>query len=401
MRVAFLSDDFPPASFGGAGIVAADLATELAKRGHEVIVITTVSNQSDVGVMEYEGVKLYRLYSKYPERFRAWISLYNPWITGKVDRILREFKPDVVHAHNIHYHLSYQSLALAAKYTKKVFLTAHDAMLVHYGKVDRIKNISPLRQMHEYGFAYNPLRNLIIRHYVTHVKTIFAVSEALKSLLKCNGIKNVQVLHNGIATDLWRRDESTQIKAQERFGVLGKQVMLVAGRLTGSKGGYTALYALKKLADKYPNLVLLVAGRESDGQKMLTAITAPESMVKRVLFTGWVNRASMPEVYAATDLVLVLSKYLDPFPTVNLEAMASSRPVVGTSVGGTPEVVEDGVTGYLIDPHNQDGVAAKVRLLLDNKDLRLKMGDAGRERVETNFTLDKQVEELIRWYDKN
>ena len=113
MRILFLQDDFPPQSFGGAGNVAFDLAREIKKRGHSVFVLTAVRDKKDEGSVEYEGLKVFKVYSNYHERWRAYLSLYNPQTVKKIKNLIDEIKPDIIHAHNVHYHLSYHSLKLA------------------------------------------------------------------------------------------------------------------------------------------------------------------------------------------------------------------------------------------------------------------------------------------------
>lgn len=105
-------------------------------------------------------------------------------------------------------------------------------------------------------------------------------------------------------------------------------------------------------------------------------------------------------VYNASDVVVVPSLYLDPFPTVNLEAMACKKPVVGTCFGGTPEIVRDGITGYIVNPLNVENMAEKIVDLLKNSEKAKKFGQAGYERVKSQFSLDKQVLETLRWYQE-
>ena len=134
MQILILSDDFPPKSFGGAGRIALNLACGLQKLGHQIFVITTVRNKLDEGNIDYQGLKIFKIYSKYHQRWRIYFNLYNPQTVGKVKELFKKIKPDIVHAHNIHYYLSYYCLKLAKEYSKAVFLTCHDVMPVYYGK---------------------------------------------------------------------------------------------------------------------------------------------------------------------------------------------------------------------------------------------------------------------------
>src|ERR1700683_2054410 len=107
MKILILQDDFPPMHFGGAGAVADNLAGEFKKRGHDVRVVTTVRTNEEAGEIEYNGLTIHRIATSYDLRLRAYIGLWNPRVVREVTAVIRSFKPDVVHAHNVHNYLSY------------------------------------------------------------------------------------------------------------------------------------------------------------------------------------------------------------------------------------------------------------------------------------------------------
>src|SRR3989344_9572166 len=115
MKIVLLQDDFPPHSFGGAGISAYELAIGLQKAGHQIFVITTCRKESEAGESSYNGLTIFSIKSSYNGRWRPYVSLRNPQVTKKVDEILHRIQPDVVHANNIHEHLSYHSLKVARR----------------------------------------------------------------------------------------------------------------------------------------------------------------------------------------------------------------------------------------------------------------------------------------------
>src|SRR3989338_9935720 len=102
MKILFLSDDFPPNNLGGAGVVAYSLAKTINNLGHEVHVISTTQDKNEEGGLAQDGLKIYKIYSQYHRRWRAYLSLYNPQTVKKVKKIINDIKPDVVHAHNVH-----------------------------------------------------------------------------------------------------------------------------------------------------------------------------------------------------------------------------------------------------------------------------------------------------------
>lgn len=401
MKILFLSDDFPPKSYGGAGIVAYELAHALFLEGHEVSVITAVQDKKEEGFIEYEGLKVHRLYSDYRERWRAYLSLYNPLVIKKVKKIMTELRPDVVHAHNIHYHLSYHSLKLARVSGAKVFLTTHDAMLFHYGKFDgRVGTASVFHQIRKFRMRYNPFRNLVIRRYLKYIDKIFSVSGALKDALNKNGISNAVVVHNGIDINKWQPDLATIEKFKEKHGLAGKKVVLFGGRLSRAKGGNQAVLLMTEVAKRMPEAALLIMGPKTEYADEMARQAQGLNMSSNIVFTGWIRGDELRAAYSASDVVAVLSLYLDPLPTVVLEAMANGKPVIGTCFGGTKEMVVDKVTGFLISPFETEEAATRVLELLNDPEKAHKFGEAGQSRVATEFTLGAQVKEILRYYQE-
>ncbi|PIR41824.1 MAG: hypothetical protein COV30_01370 [Candidatus Yanofskybacteria bacterium CG10_big_fil_rev_8_21_14_0_10_37_15] len=408
MKILILQDKFPPENLGGAGVVAFNLANIFRDEGNSVFVITTVQDKKEEGVSEHEGLKIFKIYSKYHERWRAYLSLYNPQTIGKIKKILREVKPDVVHAHNVHYYLSYQSLKLAKKEGAKVFLTTHDMMLFHYGKLVESVNfkdlscenknyrISPWRQIKKFKKRYNPFRNIIIQHYLEYVDRIFAVSDTHKEALNQNGINNVKVIHNGIDTNKWRVDESATHKFKEKYSLRGKKVILFSGRLSFYKGGYQAILAMEKIIKEIPEAMLLIIGEKNSFAEEMFKKSKNLGVEKSLIFTGWIQGKELKAAYSASDIVFFLSLGIETFGLINIEAMASKKPVVATCLGGAPEIVRDGVTGYIVDPLNVELLANRVIKILSDAELAKRMGQAGYERVKDHFSLQKQVDEYLK-----
>jgi len=400
MKILFLSDDFPPRSHGGAGIVAFNLAHALATSGHQVVVITTVQERQYVGKRKYEGLEIYNLYSDYHERWRAYRSLYNPGVVGQVKSIINDWRPDVVHAHNIHYHLSYHSFKIAKKSGARVFLTAHDAMLFHYGKLADVEKVSAWSQFKKYKRRYNPFRNSVIKRYLKYVDKIFAVSCTLSDALNKNGIANTEIVYNGIDVKKWQTTGRAVQKFKNKFNLNKKKVVLFGGRLSEPKGGEKIIQIMKRVVTEIPEAVLLVLGKTSDYSERMIKLAGHLGIRDNLVFTGWISGDELVTGYYASDVVVTPSLYLDPFPTVNLEAMACGKPVVGTCFGGTPEIVRGHITGFLINPFNEEEVSERIAELLNDPLKSERFGKAGLDRVMAEFTLMSQVEKTLRYYQE-
>jgi len=410
MKILILQDDFPPKSYGGAGVVAFNLAQSFKDRGHDVSVISTVKDKEEEGEEEINGVKIYNIYSSYNERWRAYLSLYNPMTIKKVKSLMRKIKPDIVFANNVHFHLSYHSLKLAKKSGAKVFLIAHDVMLFHYGKLTEFINpcdlsipdkfeykINFLEQVKKFKKRYNPLRNLLISHYLKFVDKIFPVSFALEEALKENKVKNTKTVHTGIDVSLWEEDKVKVAEFKKEYGLLGKKIVLFGGRLSGAKGGKEILKAMIKVIKNVPESILLVIGEGRGYEKDMVDIAEKFGLKNKIIFTGWILGDDLKSAYHSSDVVVVPSVCFDSFPVVNLESMACAKPVVGTCFGGTLEAVEDNVTGFIVNPFNTESLAEKISYFLLNPQKAEEFGKRGYNKVKEKFNIKNWIDEYLRY----
>jgi len=393
MKIFIISDDFPPSSFGGAGIIAEAQALELAKRGYSVSVITAVLDNEKEKVINYKGLTIYTVRD-----------------FGTIKKILKQELPDVVHIHNIHQKLSYKVFPLARKYSKKVFFTAHDAISVHYSKIfpkiiSRQENkiifdyrVSVWHQLYYFWREWRPFRNEFIRLHLKKADRIFAVSYALKEALEQNGLSNIEVLHNGIDPHKFVSSDAEMDEFRANHGLLNKKALFLAGRISRAKGGEVALNLLVKIHKDFPEACLMVAGRETSYLKSLKERAFKMGVGEKFICLGWLDRKQIIRAYAASDICLTLSVYTDPFPTVNLEAMVSKKPVLGTCFGGTPEIVVDGITGYIVNPNDIEAVAERALTLLQKPDLSQSLGKTGFERILEKFQLSQVVDFLEKKY---
>jgi glycosyltransferase involved in cell wall biosynthesis len=129
----------------------------------------------------------------------------------------------------------------------------------------------------------------------------------------------------------------------------------------------------------------------------LEEMSARLGLEKHVQFLGF--RADVCELLKQLD-VLVVASHVEPFGIVSVEGMACELPVVGTRVGGIPEAIEDGVTGFLVAPRSPAELAEKVTLLLTDAELRRSMGTRGRARAKSLFSVEKHVDSVVKLYSK-
>ena len=407
MRVLILADHW--GELGGGEVVAAQLASALGER-FELGVLTT-DRRRDVRERR-AGLAIYRLRSSYPARLRPFATVANPLLLGGVGRVLSDFRPDVVHAWNVHQHLSYASLAVARRRGLPVVLTFQDALPFCYTKyhcyIDRGAPC-PVRSNYRAtprtcrscrgSYWMFPPRNLAIRGLLARaVSRRVAVSRALADALADNDLGAPAVIHNGLPLAELPPPPATVEAVRKRFG-LGSEVVVSGGRMGFFKGQHLLLAAFAEVARRRPAAQLVFAGRDDDWYVQGLKRRASElGLANRVLFSGFLPRAEFLALLAAGAVFANLSVYLDPFPTVNLEAGAAARPVLGTCFGGTPEVVLDQMTGLIVNPYDQAAVVAGLERLLADRSLRERLGGQAEQRIRTEFPLERMAEAYARLF---
>ncbi len=412
MRILILSDRIPPENAGGAEKVAWALACGLRDAGHDVHVIAATFEPSFEAVRD--GIPTYHLHAHYRMRFQPYRMIYNPQTVGALRQLYARIRPDVINAHNIHNGLSYYSLTLAHRLHIPAVFSSHDVMPFAYNRLTHFVDpavcgvqspaqyrLPPLYNLRQMRFRYNPFRNLALRSILGH-HTQFrtCVSEAHRQALEANGLPAFQVVHNGIAPGRFQTTTQAVAGLRTKLNLDGRKVILFAGRLTHDKGSLQLLAAFKRLVERFPQALLLLLSRVGLDEQGLNTPEYRHLSDNHVRSGGWLSGDELAAAYGAADVVTVPSICLDCFPTINLEAMAAGKPVVATCYGGSPEAVADGETGYIVNPFDTLALADRLESLLRDDDLRARMGAAAQARVMQHFTLDQQVEAMVRLYEK-
>lgn len=189
------------------------------------------------------------------------------------------------------------------------------------------------------------------------------------------------------------------LRFKERWNLGSSQVILSVSRLVDRKGHDVALEAFKILSQTHPDMRYVIVGDGPDRER-LQYLADSLKVADRVVFTG-----SLPDddvaaaLHAATVFLLPTRSDgtdVEGFGLVFLEAAVAGLPVVAGEGGGVAEAVEDGKTGFVVQPRDPQAVAEAVRRLLDDQELRTRMSNTARERVAREFQWEKQLEEYRR-----
>ena len=173
----------------------------------------------------------------------------------------------------------------------------------------------------------------------------------------------------------------------------GSQLLFV-GRLAGVKGLPILLDAVARLRLDHPAIKLTVAGDGPDREKLKDQARR-SGIEANVVFLGYQSQQQVRELLTRTD-VFVMASFAEGVPVVLMEAMAAEVPVVATQIAGVPELVENGVSGFLVPPGDPVALAQKVEQLLLDKQLRANFGRAGCDKVTREFNLLTEAEKLCQ-----
>ena len=225
------------------------------------------------------------------------------------------------------------------------------------------------------------------------VAAVIGVSDGIlkvyeRSGLLKNGRRRIETIHTIPPLGVPSSAEEA-VAARQRHRLEGRAVLFV-GRLSTGKGAADLLAAAQRVHSKHPDVIFVVVGQRGDVQYLERP------------WLRWLGRINHhPDVlalYAAAEIVVVPSVIPDALSRVVLEAMSAGRPVVGTDVGGTPEMVVHGETGLLVPRHSPPELAAAINRLLDDPMLAARLGAAARQRLATHFSPEASVERHLALY---
>ncbi|MBU1110443.1 glycosyltransferase family 4 protein [Patescibacteria group bacterium] len=220
-------------------------------------------------------------------------------------------------------------------------------------------------------------------------------SQQVKRFLVEGGVSasKIQVVYNGI--------DLTRFKPRCAESNSTASILTAIGQIYPRKGFEYLIEALPEITKEFPRLRLRIVGQDPTASQVnliqLRVIAKQLGVFENIDWLGY--RRDVPDILADTN-IFVLPSLEEPFGRVLIEAMAMKVPIVATRVGGIPEIVEDGKTGFLVPPRNSQQLASNIIKLLRNSDLARQMGEKGRRKVEEKFSLRKHVGEVSKIYDK-
>lgn len=346
--------------WGGVKTWMLEYGTKLASRGHKVIICANKKETgSFIGRCRENGLTVY------PMKFGVD---YSPFTIWRFISIIQKEKIDIV-CTNIE--KDNRSAGIAARICgKKV--------------IQRVGLVTDLRN----SFKFRFMQAAVIDNIVVPCNYI---KEGLKRLSWLKQEKIV-VIHNGKDLRKYQPNKS-YCEVREELGVYEKTVLLcVSSQLAKTKGHQYLLEAFSLLKKRYGDIKLIIIG-QGPLREELECKAKALGLDNSVIFLG--HRNDINRVVDAADIA-VLPSLEEGFPNTVVEYMALGKPVVATNIAGIPEVVADRETGFLVPPADSKKLAEALERLINDKEVREKMGNNGRKRIKLFYDIDDKVKELER-----
>lgn len=289
-------------------------------------------------------------------------------IIGRLYRLIRRTHPDIVHLHS----------RIGADVMGGIAARLAGVPVVHSRRQDNPE--------HRWAVALK---------YRLHDRVI-AISEGIGRVLLSEGLPAAKLRVVRDAIEITPSVESPEREWFERSFQLppGVPVIGVVAQLIRRKGHHVLLEALPAVLAAYPTAQIMFFGKGPLAAELRDAIER-QGLAGHVRLAGF--RDDLPRILPCLD-ILVHPALMEGLGVSLLQASSAGLPIVATRVGGIPEAVEDEVTGLLVEPGRADALAVAIRRLLEDRTLRQRMGRAGRERVEREFSADLMVEGNLRVY---
>ena len=210
--------------------------------------------------------------------------------------------------------------------------------------------------------------------------------------------KKQSVIYNGIDVSKFTAPQKTNdLRKQHRLP--SSPIILFVGVFKSLKGLQNLILAIPQIVNETTDVIFLVVGGKWGYKEKMLKLVNKLKLENHVLFVDKIPNNEMPGYYAMADVVAVPSRY-EGFPLVILEAMASTRPVVASNVGGIGEAVLDNQTGFLVEKDNINQLAEKIIQLLNAPKKREKMGHLARKRVSAHFNWENIAKQYKLEYQK-
>jgi len=368
--------DVEPRFIGGTETYARELSRQLAQQGwRSVLCFATPPTYEVRRFLDLPSVSLEVLHHD--------VTRFSVQAMAQVARVLRRHRPRIAHFHYVDLLSLYPWISRAVS-TAAVFFTDHGSRPESH----RAERESLARRWLATAITWPVSRVICVSDYGYRS----LVTRGLFPTARC------QRIYNGVDLDRVVVSRERAASFRRRFAIPEDRVVITqVSWIIPEKGILDLLDAARLVVGARPSCHFVIVGEGAFRQGYMTK-SRELGLEEHVTWTGLVEDPFTAGVYDAADILCQVSRWEEVFGWVIAEAMAYGRPVVGTRVGGIPEVISDQESGFLVDRGDVNALAARIVTLVDDPKRRSIMGTAGRKRVAATFDLRTNVSQLLESY---
>ena len=389
MKIALVCPaSLPATQFGGIVFLAVDLAREFGELGHDVTIYTTDldfsngSNKFNKKLPRLEKIGKYRI-----NRTHVWFSFKLFFVNSSMSKQIEKDKPDIIHTIGLR---SYQSI-VAWRTSKKLkiplIISDQGGLTTH-----------PF--FNESGLLLKILyrvQNYFIKKIIKHATTISVANEYEKAIfLDLDKKSKVQIIRNGVNLETL----VSKVNFKEKYKINSKFILFV-GRFSKSKGIENLINALNIIKNEkiISNVRLVIMGVNFGFEQKMEELVERFDLSEKIMIIKNPPREDVISAYGESEFLILPSQW-ELSPLVPLESFAFKKPVISTRSHGIPFTVQDDKTGILVEPENSEELSKAIIKLLQDDNLRERLGMCGYEFVHEECNCISMAKNSLRLYEK-
>ena len=389
MKIALVCPaSLPATQFGGIVFLAVDLAREFGELGHDVTIYTTDldfsngSNKFNKKLPRLEKIGKYRI-----NRTHVWFSFKLFFVNSSMSKQIEKDRPDLIHTIGLR---SYQSI-VAWRTSKKLkiplIISDQGGLTTH-----------PF--FNESGLLLKILyrvQNYFIKKIIKHATTISVANEYEKAIfLDLDKKSKVQIIRNGVNLETL----VSKVNFKEKYKINSKFILFV-GRFSKSKGIENLINALNIIKNEkiISDVRLVIMGVNFGFEQKMEELIERFDLSEKIMIIKNPPREDVISAYGESEFLILPSQW-ELSPLVPLESFAFKKPVISTRSHGIPFTVQDDKTGILVEPENSEELSKAIIKLLQDDNLRERLGVCGYEFVHEECNCISMAKNSLRLYEK-
>lgn len=375
-NILMVSYDYLP-NIGGIAVYVHELSIALSRMGHNVTILTQYRSESqNIKKSTYMNVKILRIPISRLRKLDDFQYIHR--MRKLIKKLQKEENVDVIHWHTLN----------------------KDAKVMRNIRVDGLEVYT--NHLSWFRMLYNQKNYKKIYSLIKNPDYIICPSREIEKMSECLfGVHRTCYLPNGVNLNMFAKHESVNKEIRETYGIpMEDKVILSTNRMEPIKGMQYLIDSIPNILYKHPNTTFLIIGDGSQQNKLMNRVRSQNIDQSKVIFVGRVPNAEIKEWIFVGD-VYVQPSLMEGCSISLIEAMACSKAIVATNIGGNPDIISHKESGLLVEPMSCLKLQEAISYLLEHPKKREELGLKAREKVEFELNWESLAEKMTEIYNKS